>query len=553
MSSIKAPAGRAAEDLDNEISVQFQSIANSELWWSNFVHEGNRLGIVARHMSRRTRVQRKSAAEGAGHGSEPGGGGGNNGSGARDELHGYQGRWFCLVQAPNSMIDTRAGPTKLKIAKALPGAYSLVQIWNAPSNETQNPLRGKRKRSIAAMRAAGKDVASDEEFLDDDDMVDASMDGQQQQQQQQQNEEEDEEGFPKRRPPPPPQHGYGSRSASRAAAAAAAAAAVSSSSAKTNPCSFSSSSVSSGNKLEEAPAPSVLPNPKETAAAVEDTEGAAPGEGVALDGDAAAVDGPNAKGQQNQQQNQQQQQQQQQQRQAAAPSPGATNLSNSEAVWTTSGQPAPNTSSGASDKPTSRAPVPSLSSSSSSSFFSSSSSSSSFSSAPSAPSVASNAAAQSAMSAATAALKQPTKSNPQQPTLRPNPMTAFNGMGNMGGRPMMPMPNMAGMNSAGMNSLMNQSMSMASMAGANGKNPMAEMQNNFANAVASAVANNRDKQVDDLQRTAVVLKSSIASLQSQLDSERAQRARLETKVNIIMSAFPVPPSLVPQMNSGQYS
>ena len=117
----------------------------------------------------------------------------------------------------------------------------------------------------------------------------------------------------------------------------------------------------------------------------------------------------------------------------------------------------------------------------------------------------------------------------------------------------MPMPNMAGMNSAGMNSLMNQSMSMASMAGANGKNPMAEMQNNFANAVASAVANNRDKQVDDLQRTAVVLKSSIASLQSQLDSERAQRARLETKVNIIMSAFPVPPSLVPQMNSGQYS
>ena len=59
VSSFKAPAGRVAEDIDNEISVQFQSIANSELWWSNFVQDGNRLGVVARHMSRRTRVQRK--------------------------------------------------------------------------------------------------------------------------------------------------------------------------------------------------------------------------------------------------------------------------------------------------------------------------------------------------------------------------------------------------------------------------------------------------------------------------------------------------------------
>ena len=43
-------------------SAQFQSVANSELWWSNLVHDGNRLGIVARHMSRRTRVPRKPSS-----------------------------------------------------------------------------------------------------------------------------------------------------------------------------------------------------------------------------------------------------------------------------------------------------------------------------------------------------------------------------------------------------------------------------------------------------------------------------------------------------------
>jgi len=55
----KTPANlqRGPEDAANEISVSFQSIANSEPWWSQHVHDGMRLGIVARHMSRRSRVQ----------------------------------------------------------------------------------------------------------------------------------------------------------------------------------------------------------------------------------------------------------------------------------------------------------------------------------------------------------------------------------------------------------------------------------------------------------------------------------------------------------------
>lgn len=167
VSSIKAPAGRAEEDIDNEISVQFQSIANSELWWSNYVHDGNRLGIVARHMSRRTRIQRKVGAD-------------NTVANGGDELHGYQGRWFCLVQAPNSIIDTRSGPSKLKIAKALPGAYSLVQIWKAPGADNRNPQRGKRKRTqiiveqqrVAAVQAAAAAAAQAAITMGAMDMID---------------------------------------------------------------------------------------------------------------------------------------------------------------------------------------------------------------------------------------------------------------------------------------------------------------------------------------------------------------------------------------------
>ena len=119
--SAKAPCTRSLEDEANEISVQFQSIANSELWWSNYVQEGNRLGIVARHMSRRTRVQnpKRSARDGTGC--------------THEKVHGYQGRWFSLVQAPNNLIDVILSQDRAKVIKPLPGAFSLVHIWDAPA------------------------------------------------------------------------------------------------------------------------------------------------------------------------------------------------------------------------------------------------------------------------------------------------------------------------------------------------------------------------------------------------------------------------------------
>ena len=127
----KPTIARNAADSALEVSVSFQSIANSEPWWSPNVHNGQRLGLVARHMSRRTRVQGKSVG-GATGGDPHGSGGGYSSAGAgntrggADELHGYQGRWFCLVQAPCHLIGDK--PVKLKCAKAVPGAFSLVQV-----------------------------------------------------------------------------------------------------------------------------------------------------------------------------------------------------------------------------------------------------------------------------------------------------------------------------------------------------------------------------------------------------------------------------------------
>lgn len=128
----KPPAARNAADSAREVSVSFQSIANSEPWWSPHVHNNQRLGLVARHMSRRTRVQGKAAgglnSSSSSVGGDPYGGvGGSPGAAAAaDELHGYQGRWFCLVQAPCHLIGDK--PAKLKSAKAVPGAFSLVQV-----------------------------------------------------------------------------------------------------------------------------------------------------------------------------------------------------------------------------------------------------------------------------------------------------------------------------------------------------------------------------------------------------------------------------------------
>jgi hypothetical protein len=149
VSSFKTPAGRDAEDVDNEISVQFQSVANSELWWSNLVHDGNRLGIVARHMSRRTRVQRKPSSVASDsslhHLSRRG----------EEQLHGYQGRWFCLIQAPNHMIDPRVRSSKLKLAKPLAGAYSLVQTWKC--NDMEGSIGAAPYISSAGAQAAFND------------------------------------------------------------------------------------------------------------------------------------------------------------------------------------------------------------------------------------------------------------------------------------------------------------------------------------------------------------------------------------------------------------
>lgn len=61
----------------------------------------------------------------------------------QDELHGFQGRWFCLVSAPAHLIGDK--PAKMKMAKAVPGALSLVQIWQAASNDSASSRRGKRK------------------------------------------------------------------------------------------------------------------------------------------------------------------------------------------------------------------------------------------------------------------------------------------------------------------------------------------------------------------------------------------------------------------------
>lgn len=124
MSSFKAPLVRTSVDQGKEISVQFQAISNGEIWWSSFVHGGNRLGVVSRHMGRRTRVQRRFTGwDDPARRDDDGGG--------IPDIHGYEGRWFCLVQAPNNVIEFHVSSGKIKAAKAVPGAYSLVQYWKS--------------------------------------------------------------------------------------------------------------------------------------------------------------------------------------------------------------------------------------------------------------------------------------------------------------------------------------------------------------------------------------------------------------------------------------
>ena len=80
-------------------------------------------GVVARHLCRRLRVQGRSQDSLTDTPLDSSHGPSEDGAG---ELHGLQGRWYCLVQAPlNAFGDNES---KLKVTKAVPGAASMVQV-----------------------------------------------------------------------------------------------------------------------------------------------------------------------------------------------------------------------------------------------------------------------------------------------------------------------------------------------------------------------------------------------------------------------------------------
>lgn len=74
---------------------------------------GQRIGVVARHLNRRVRVQR-SAHSALGRATQA------------EELHGLQGRWYCLVKAPLLSIGEKTA--KNNLATTVPGAISLVTV-----------------------------------------------------------------------------------------------------------------------------------------------------------------------------------------------------------------------------------------------------------------------------------------------------------------------------------------------------------------------------------------------------------------------------------------
>jgi septal ring factor EnvC (AmiA/AmiB activator) len=80
----------------------------------------------------------------------------------------------------------------------------------------------------------------------------------------------------------------------------------------------------------------------------------------------------------------------------------------------------------------------------------------------------------------------------------------------------------------------------------------AQMQS-FATAFASTMASSsaRDTQLEEVQRQAQQLKTSITSIQKQLEAEREVRERLESKINVLMASLPVPANGVPISSSSK--
>ena len=125
------------------ICVHWQGIPVSEIWWSDYIKDGNRLGIAARAMSRRARLPQGEGALLD-----------NDAAQQREDVddpsvgHGFEGRWFVLVEAPDTMLALNPdGSAKNraqtnKIVKVLPYSYSLVQYWKSPmaSQSTLRPI-----------------------------------------------------------------------------------------------------------------------------------------------------------------------------------------------------------------------------------------------------------------------------------------------------------------------------------------------------------------------------------------------------------------------------
>ncbi len=130
VTSAKDQGTREEDRSEFEISVQWQSISNGELWWSSYVHSnGNRIGVVARHMSRRERKQKRKPTGAAVVNDDCDGDVDEH----QHQYHGFLGRWFCLVQAPDAMIGQLTSANVIgKVVKPLAGRFSLVQIWTNP-------------------------------------------------------------------------------------------------------------------------------------------------------------------------------------------------------------------------------------------------------------------------------------------------------------------------------------------------------------------------------------------------------------------------------------
>ena len=65
----------------------------------------------------------------------------------------------------------------------------------------------------------------------------------------------------------------------------------------------------------------------------------------------------------------------------------------------------------------------------------------------------------------------------------------------------------------------------------------------YAMALATAVESSRETRMDDMDRQIVHMRRGMDDLQAQLVTERSLRSHLEARVNLLVSALPVPPAL----------